>query len=100
MGLPARKNEAKIFPKVRLFVGPRYDSHSKMQMKQHEFKTLWWFVVGVFFIQAIANGWMFYNYSKSSDDYYHKRAALLRDRTPAQSAYPKNMVILGVPGPS
>jgi len=95
MGLPARKNEAKVSPKVRLFVGPRYDSHSKMQMKQHGFKTLWWFVVGVFFIQAIANGWMFYNYSKSSDDYYHKRAALLRDRTPAQSAYPKNMVILG-----
>ncbi|MEY4190256.1 MAG: hypothetical protein RIR17_992, partial [Planctomycetota bacterium] len=25
MGLPARKNEAKVSPKVRLFVGPRYD---------------------------------------------------------------------------
>ena len=95
MGQPARKNEVQVFPKVCLFVGPRKESLSSTEMKRHGLGTVVWFFVGAFFIQAVANGWMFFNYSKSSDDYYHKRAALLRDRTPTKSAYPKNMVILG-----
>jgi len=95
MGLPARKNEGQMIPKVRLFVGLQKESPSITAMKLHGFKTVVWFVLGAFVIQALANGWMFFNYSKSSDDYYHKRAALLRNRTPANSGYPKNMVILG-----
>lgn len=95
MGLPARKNKGRVFPKVRLFVGLQKESPSITAMKRHGFGTVVWFVLGAFIIQAVANGWMFFNYSKSSDDYYHKRVALLRNRTPVQSPYPKNMVILG-----